>query len=270
MSGTRPRRTAILALLAVLAAARAGDPPGTDVDDPTIEALGPLVTIMDLPLALVRPADRADLAALGVEVQGALPLLVLLARADGGDPPDVRLGHPGGEAAVVVTWVDPPFGQGSGGIAAPRAWAVRGAAPVRLLLRRLPAGSDPTAAPEDAGPERAAPAPTRLAAPRAPGVFLDPLATDLGVDSVLRRYRQTPPPGLADPAALLLARPTASGLRLGPARVADLPGGGRRVRVPLPVDEGGAPWGPRGGDEVEALAVDLAGAAGCEWLLEVP
>ncbi|MCW8140282.1 MAG: hypothetical protein KIT58_15385, partial [Planctomycetota bacterium] len=66
------------------------------MDDPAIEALGPLVMTLDLPLALVRPADRADLASLGVTVPGALPDLVLLARADGGDAPDVRIARPGG------------------------------------------------------------------------------------------------------------------------------------------------------------------------------
>lgn len=265
----RRGRAAILALAAGLAVARAGDPPGRDVDDPAIEALGPLVMTLDLPLALVRPADRADLASLGVTVPGALPDLVLLARADGGDAPDVRIARPGGEAAVVVTWVEPPPGQGGGGIPAPRAWALRGAAPLRVLLRRLHPGGDPASAPDDAGPERPAPAAKRVAAPRGPGVFLDPLAIDLGVDAVLRRYRQAPPAGLSDPVALLLARPTASGRGLGPARAAPLPGGGLRVRVPLPLDEGATPWGPRSGD-VEALAVDLTGAAGCEWLLEVP
>ncbi|MBX3471863.1 MAG: hypothetical protein KF878_33830, partial [Planctomycetes bacterium] len=91
------------------------------MDDPAIEALGPVITTLDLPLALVRPADRADVDALGVTVPGALPDLVLLARAEGGDAPDVRVARPGGEAAVVVTWVEPPPGQGGGGIPAPRA-----------------------------------------------------------------------------------------------------------------------------------------------------
>jgi hypothetical protein len=223
-------------------------------------------------VGLVKPTVVADLAALGLPRGGAdVPALVVLATEHPNlPPPELLVKDRGGQAVLVLTWLEPDPMQALPEVAeVTYAWTVSGAMPRWVVLRKAADAAGTTA--ELAGEAASPGTPTAalaISSATGPAVSLDPAYILRGTDGFFAQYGQPRPPGLGDGLALAAVRATASGRKATAMEALPLLGGGVRMRVTLPLDAGLPVWGPRAGDELAVFSSPLPQGA-CEWLLEL-
>jgi hypothetical protein len=222
-------------------------------------------------VGLLRPAAAADLAAVRLPAPGVVPKLVVLATEHPSlTPPTLQVRNRGGQAALVLTWLEYDIMGAPLPEVAPvtYAWTVDGALPRWLVLRKV---ADAAGMSADLALERGAATPanaTTLASATGPAVSLDPAYLVRGTDDFFAQYGLPRPPGLPDGLALAAVRPTASGRKATAMEALPLVGGGTRLRLTVPLDQGPPVWGPRAGDEIAVFSLPLPRGAH-EWLLQL-
>lgn len=223
-------------------------------------------------VGVLRPNGPDDLTALGLKSPEALPTLVVFATEHPHLPPPCLVAQEfQGKPAILLSWMecDPAA---SGGIfeVAPvtYAWTIEGSAPRLLVIRKIQhddALDMPLA--ESSGQE--APGQSfSFKTTEGPGVSLDPAYINRGVELFFAQYGQSPPIGIGDPIILVGIRPTVNGRPGRALGATPIKGGGVRVRLVVPIDQGLPIWGPRVADRVDIFAFKTRGGT-CEWLLEL-
>lgn len=220
---------------------------------------------------LMRPASASDIEQVGYLSNERVPELIVFAR----EHPDwarprLSLQTLEGEPALVLTFLSVDINDGMLTEVIPSVYAagVHGLVPKRLVVRWV-AHTEQLDSPliQEEGDVQVLPAEV-VKVSQGPGVSFPPWGTPLIYTQFFEQFGLSARPELTDVNFAVAIRATVSGEKSTSASTVSLAGGGTRVKINLPIDQGGTLWGPRSGESVTIYS-HAAGSGGIECLIEL-
>jgi len=220
---------------------------------------------------LMRPAAISDLEQIGYADLNNVPGLIIFAKEHPAwAPPQLSLQTLAGEPVLVLTFLSFDISQGMRTEEVPLVYAagIHGAIPNQLVVRWVSSAEqfDTPLLSEEGEPEALLAEVVKNS--HGQGVSFSPWSTPLVYTQFFEQLGLASRPEQQSINFAVAIRSTSSGQKSRAASASSLVGGGARVKIHLPIDQGGVLWGPRSGEDITVYSY-AAGDGGIECLIEL-